>query len=307
MKTVVIVGVFTPGSSNNGISRAFSTLGWQVKHIPYRELLSSIGGEAASWGIRNVAEVFKPDLMLFCKFSGFSSDLVAECSKYAKKTCLWFMDSIDVLRGSCPEVLGHCHNTSFSIHWPGVARELSENMNIPNCYGLVEGCDEKEFYPVNPVNKYEADVSFIGTKNHRDEYIQALRDVGLVVKCYGNGYGGVVSGEEFNTVCSSSKMVLNVQTYPGLEEYFGDRIVRTLATGTLSLTLYVPGMERHFKNRKHLVWFNDVNECVEGARYYNNLDGERGRIAKEGYELFLRKYTCLEFVKNLLNIANNVN
>jgi spore maturation protein CgeB len=188
-----------------------------------------------------------------------------------------------------------------------VAQELSENMGIPNCYGLVEGCDEKEFYPVNSVKKYEADVSFIGTKNHREEYIQALKDVGLVVKCYGNGYGEVVSGEDFNAVCSSSKMVLNVQTYPGLEEYFGDRIVKTIATGTLSLTLYVPGMENHFENHKNIVWFEDIDSCVENAKLYCSLDREREEIAKNGYDLFKQRYTCLEFVKRLLEMGGIVN
>ena len=298
MKKVVIVGVFTPGSSNNGIARAFEQLGWEVKRVPYRELAQTVGFDSACWGIVSCAEAFKPDLMLFCKFNQFPPDVITECGKFANKTCLWFMDSWDIAKEQCPEVISHCKRASFSIHWPGVADEFTK-AGVENCFGLVEGCDESEFKPTEPVDKYKTDISFIGSKNHREEYVQALRDAGFEVRCYGNGYDQYVTGDDFNAVCSSSKAVLNIPTYVGAREYYGDRIVRTLATKTLSLTHYVPGMENHFNNYEHLVWFEGPEQCVEVAK--KCIDNKE--IAEQGYKLFLEKYTCVEFVKSLLFVS----
>jgi len=300
-KSIIIVGVFTEGSSNNGIVKSFRKLDWNVKTIPYRDLYSSIGIEAACWGIRNVASVFKPDLMLFCKFNGLPSEVISYCGKYAGLTCVWFMDAFNIVRPTCPELISHCHAADFSIHWPGVADEFRE-LNIKNVFGLVEGCDETEFYPVKTVSKYSSDISFIGTKNHRDVYVKALIDAGFKVKCYGAGYGEYVTGENFNAVCSSSKMVLNIPTNPGAREYFGDRIVRTLATKTISLTLNTPGLDKYFNNGEHLVWFDSVEDCVETAKKYINNEA----IAENGYKLFLNNYTCTHFVKNLLSISDSI-
>jgi spore maturation protein CgeB len=303
-KVVVIVGVFTPGSSNNGIARAFETLGWNVKKIPYRELAGSIGGGATSWAVINVVSTFKPDLVLFCKFDGgFSSDIITDCRRNAGQVCVWYMDSMETLNQSCKEVLEHCRNATFSICWPVVAKEMTE-LGVQNCYGLIEGCDETEFHPVNTDKKYESDVSYIGSKKESaDKFIDALKESGIEVRCYGNGYDEYVTGDAFNSVCCSSKIILNVGTF----NEGSDRIPRTLATGTLSLTSYVPGFEEYVEDGKHLVWFGDVEECVELAKKYIGNRKERERIAKGGYDLFINSLTCKHFVKRLLKIGDNVN
>ena len=298
MKTAVVVGVFSKGSSNNGIVRALKQLGYVVKKVPYRDVANVVGVDGASWGVVSVAEVYKPDIMIFCKFNGFDPLIVAECSGLASKTCLWFMDSFNITIES-PEIIEHARNASFSICWPGVADEFTK-LGVENCYGLVEGCDETEFYPTKPVKEFKADISFIGTKNHRHEYVEVLKGAGFNVKCYGNGYDSYVAGDDFNKVCSSSKAVLNIPTHVGEREYFGDRIVRTLATKTLSITQYVPGLERYFEHGKNLVWFfSSPEECVEVVR--DHLHNKE--ISKEGYKLFLEKYTCLDFVKQMLDIG----
>lgn len=306
-KLAVIVGVFTEGSSNNGIAEAFERIGYSVKKVPYRDIAFKLGIETTAYAIVNVAAAYKPDIMFFCKFNGMSSDILLECKKYSKKTCLWYMDSMHTLRDSCPEILSHAHNVDFSVCWPGVAKEFSE-LGIKNCFGLIETCSEKEFYPVKPIKKYSADISFIGTRNtYRDSYIDALRKEGIKVRCYGNGFDEYVTGDKFNEVCSSSKMILNIGTYNHIPYYFSDRIVRSLSTKSFSLNHYVPGFEDYFTNRKHMAWFSDVDSCVSLAKEYLNNSEERNKIAECGYRLFLDKYTCVHFVEDILSISKSLN
>lgn len=305
-KTLLIVGVFEEGSSNNGIADAFSDLGWSVKRFHYRNVVDTIGIEGLVWGMRNLVEAFYPDLTFLCKFNNIPSDFLKEITQNTT-TCLWFMDSITTLKETCPEIIGHCHNVSFSVHWPGVAKYLKE-LNIPNCYGLIETCSEKEFFPVTPEKKYKADISFIGTRNeYRDSFINALRDAGFNVKTYGDGYDEYVTGNKFNVVCSSSKAILNIGTHNDLWGYWSDRVPRSMATKTLSLNHYCPGFEDYYENFNHMVWFKTVEECVSLAKTYVGDDRERTRIANSGYEFFLNSQTCKHFVEKVLDIYGKNN
>ena len=75
-KTVLVAGVFKEGSSNIGIADAFEYHGWNVKRLHYRSILNDIGVEGLVWGMRNVVDAFKPDLIFLCKFNGVPSDFV---------------------------------------------------------------------------------------------------------------------------------------------------------------------------------------------------------------------------------------
>jgi spore maturation protein CgeB len=302
-KTILMAGVFEEGSSNVGIADAFTDLGWSVKRFHYRKVLQTIGVEGLVWGMRNLVEAFKPELTFLCKFNSVPSDFIKELTCNSM-TCLWFMDSMATLRETCPEIIGHSHNVTFSVHWPGVAKSLTE-LNVPNCYGIVETCSEKDFYPVDPLAKYKADISFIGTRNsYRDSYINALREAGFVVKAYGDDYDEYVTGDNFNAVCSSSKAILNIGTHNDVWGYWSDRIPRTLANKVLSLNHYCPGFEDYYTNFEHMVWFSSVDECVNLAKKYVNDDKERKRISESGYNLFLQEHTCKDFVEKVLRVLN---
>ena len=168
---------------------------------------------------------------------------------------------------------------------------------------MVETCSEKEFYPVKKEKRYGADISFIGTRNdYRDSYIDALRDAGFNVRTYGNGYDEYVTGDRFNAVCSSSKAVLNIGSHNDIWGYWSDRIPRTMACKTLSLNHYCPGFEDYYEHANHMIWFQTVKECVALAEIYLRDDEERKRIAKNGYEFFLKEHTCKNFVGKVLDL-----
>ena len=124
---------------------------------------------------------------------------------------------------------------------------------------------------------------------------------GFSVKCYGQGYKEHVTGDNFNAVCSSSKMILNIPTFPGAKDYFSDRLVRTLATGACSLTLKTPGMEDYFEDGKHLLMFNDVEDCTKIA---NDNVKKYKEIGNNGRVHFLNNYTCKHFVEKMLEFGN---
>lgn len=80
---------------------------------------------------------------------------------------------------------------------------------------------------------------------------------------------------------------INVKRYGLLTR----RFFRTMASGRLFLTEYCDGLESHFKNHEHLVWFNGIEEGLDLIKYYLDHDGERERIASKGRKEILLKHT----------------
>ena len=60
-----------------------------------------------------------------------------------------------------------------------------------------------------------------------------------------------------------------------------------MATGTLTLSKYIPGMEEYFINHKHLVWFDTIEECMDMIKFYLENDNEREKIGINGAKILL--------------------
>jgi spore maturation protein CgeB len=85
--------------------------------------------------------------------------------------------------------------------------------------------------------------------------------------------------------------------------YFNRRLFESVASGRLHITYYIPGMEKYFKNKEHLVWFKNANEGIKLIRFYLNNKEEREKIAKTGREFFIEKHSWpvrLKYLKQLL-------
>jgi hypothetical protein len=63
-------------------------------------------------------------------------------------------------------------------------------------------------------------------------------------------------------------------------------------------------LEKYFENGKHLVWFESPEKCVEVAEDYIKYNEPKlVEIQFEGHKLFLEKFTCLDFTKQMLEIG----
>ena len=94
-----------------------------------------------------------------------------------------------------------------------------------------------------------------------------------------------------------------------IQGYYNRRLFESVASGRLHITHYIPGMEKHFKNHEHLVWFKTVKQALDLIRYYLKNDAEREQIAKNGREFFLEHHSwkarAFQFKKILTRILNN--
>jgi len=69
------------------------------------------------------------------------------------------------------------------------------------------------------------------------------------------------------------------------------RKIRSIFSGRAHVSSYIPGMEDHFENGKHLLWFTEVDEGIEHIRRLLKDRPLRERMARECLKLAMDKFT----------------
>lgn len=112
--------------------------------------------------------------------------------------------------------------------------------------------------------------------------------------------------DQFVQVCRSSAIMLGINTLNSVELYFSNRTFLTLASGGFHLTEYVPCLEELFENRRHLVWYHSVEECLQLIAYYLKRPAARARIAEQGREFTRRRYGMRRQLNAILDLLMNL-
>lgn len=303
-KTVAIVGVLDKyGSTNVFQAKAFMNRGYRVIPVNYRTLIEKYGKRNAQATIYEIAARQKPALMLFSKCNGLDSVLIGKCGQHVK-TWLWFMDGLRTL-SHIPEMQGHAQMAEFvSATGRGVCKVLNQATQ-DTVYQIMEGIDPEFYYPVRRMPGYEADVSFIGTKNpEREHYVNLLRDNGFNVQAYGSGFdGGEVHGGMFNAVCGSSKVMLALSVEHDTEDYFSDRIFRYGACGSFVIHKHSPAMDKRFVHGEDLWYFRTDEELVEAVSTALDETEQRQTMSESLRNKVLSNHTWYHVIDEIIRIA----
>ncbi|MCB2187967.1 MAG: glycosyltransferase [Deltaproteobacteria bacterium] len=183
------------------------------------------------------------------------------------------------------------------------------NLRHPGRYHYLPcPADPGVFHPVAGEARY--DVVFIGNNNNpsRRELLGRLAARGNLVVA-GEGWEGSglqalppVHGEDFARLVGASRILLGLmgEEWSGLAAYFSNRLVNTLACEGFLIQRYTPGLEQVFHNREHLVWYQSEEELGELIDHYLAHPEERQRIARQGRELVLSRYTYDRAVEAML-------
>ncbi len=295
---IVFCGVLnTCGSTNISMAISFMKQGFKILPINYRTIILTYGISYFNRYLIDIVKTRKPELVIFSKCNGISSELVKECNKYSK-TWLWNMDSRSTI-SYCPEVIQHARYANFSSCTCKETAKWFESLGVKKCHVIFEGVDPTLYKPYNM--KKSNIISFIGTKTaERDKFKRLLEDNKVENKFYGPGYTEEVYPEEFCKICSSSKAMLSLNTHNNIPDYFSDRLFRYMAckapvihwdsTGTLS---------KYFVDKKEILYFEDEQKLLQLLKKDINLK----EIAENGYKKVLAKYTWDNTINNILTIS----
>ena len=180
-----------------------------------------------------------------------------------------------------------------------MAKWFNEQTNVKGHY-LPAGVYKEECLYEQTTTK--RDVIFVGSKRYHSEWQYRTKLVDWLERTYRDrfehyGNGGIknVRGIALNNLYWSTKVVvgdtlcLNFK-YP---DYWSDRIYETLGRGGFLIHPYVPGIEKEFFDKKHVVFYEYGNfqQLKELIDYYLINDEERETIRKAGHELVKNNYT----------------
>lgn len=158
---------------------------------------------------------------------------------------------------------------------------------------------EECFYKPSTIKR---DLVFVGSKKYHPEWQYRTKLVNWLEDTYGNrfehyGNGGIknIRGMALNKLYWTTKVVVGDTlclnfNYP---DYWSDRIYETLGRGGFLIHPYIPGIEKEFIDKKHVVFYEYGNfkQLKELIDYYIVNDEERETIRKAGHELVKNNYT----------------
>jgi len=238
------------------------------------------------------------DLVLFSKTDTVDYTVLTEVNKYAP-TWYFFMDAMDqALRINA---VAYALRTSFaSATFSDVTNYFREAG--ANAHWITQGVDTEFFRPKEVPKIY--DVVFAGTKTTgRLRHINALRNAGISVICFGEGWENKpVYQDELVDIYRKSRIVLNF-CRPGTG--FSIRVFQVMGTGAFMLSEYCPDLERFFKKEEHLDWFKDEKELTEIIKDYLADEEAVRRIAKSGCAHVHRNYSWESVMRKIIDISED--
>jgi hypothetical protein len=176
---------------------------------------------------------------------------------------------------------------------------FNSNTSVKGHY-LPAGVYDKEctYTPAIPTEE----VIFVGSKTYHPEWPYRPKLINFLSQVYGkrfNLYGreGVkmVRGQELNNLYASTKVVVGDTLCPDFAypDYWSDRIYETIGRGGFLIHPYIPGLEKEFEDKKHVVFYeyNNLDQLKQLIDYYLEHDEEREQIRRAGHELVKNSYT----------------
>jgi glycosyltransferase involved in cell wall biosynthesis len=170
---------------------------------------------------------------------------------------------------------------------------FNEHTNVKGVY-LQAAVFDQEVYKA-PRRDFYYPVIFVGASVYHKEWpyrqklIQYLANTFRGFRHIGpGGKIGVVRGQQLNLVYAESKVVVGDSLCLNFDYpyYWSDRVYETIGRGGFIIHPYIKGMEEHFEDKKHLVFykFDDFEDLGNKIDYYLSHDEEREKIRQQGFE-----------------------
>ena len=180
-----------------------------------------------------------------------------------------------------------------------MAKWFNENTNVRGHYLPAAVFDQECSYsPKQP----EHEVIFVGSKNYHAEWQYRPKLINWLENTYRNSFElwggqgkGIVRGNSLNKLYAATKVVVGDSLCPKFNypDYWSDRVYETMGRGGFIIHPYISGMEKHFTDKKHLVFynFNNFEQLKNLIDYYLAHPEEAETIRKAGFNHVKNNHT----------------
>ncbi len=265
--------------------------------------------QADKWA-QNHSESFQPDI-IFIYSRDIPPGVLQHISASSIKTVLYYEDMSSEIS---PSLIQMGKQVDFFLATNKGLIDEYRQAGVVNPIYFVGACDRYDHRPRKPLLPiWKSDIAFIGRARPNETRVSLTRKLSkqFNVKVYGKSWGEfeikatlkTVTPRSYGLICAGAKILLGADITSEVEGYWSNRLWLTLGCGGFFLTQYVKGMEKYFENKKHLVWYNNEQECLTLATEYLARPRERRRIAREGYRLVHEHHTFHHFVDRVTSLC----
>ncbi|HBG60268.1 MAG: hypothetical protein A2Y03_05345 [Omnitrophica WOR_2 bacterium GWF2_38_59] len=262
-----------------------------------------------------------PDVCLFVGGGAFKTQVFKDIQDLNVKSILLTTDPLNSLYTE------HISKNAFyfdHIFYSGTeAKTLLDKLGYYNSSWLPFACSPNFHKPVllnDEENKiYKKDIAFVGSYyKNREQVFESIADLNLGI--WGPSWSKVnkssklavkaidtrLNYTEWIKIYSAAKIVVVSHYNDGKTPCFqaSPKIFEALACKSFLLVDKQKDVLDIFKDRKHLVFFEDPNDLRQKILYYLDSDKERSFIAENGYKEVLMSHTYKRRIEDLLKIID---
>ena len=292
--------------------RAFNRAGHKTLLIDDKRANRLLGRKLAQRWALSKTRRFKPDFVFLGKCHGLEIDTVRTILA-GRPNAMWYHDPQWYKSTYRPDIahivaVGKLTQTFFVSGFEAEWKALG----LPAKF--LPSAADRDIRPQPAKKEWASDVSFIGTgydPARANFLIRVAQKYDL--KTWGKGWrewkdavhwtGRAVEGEDFATVCSSSKICLgiNPDRAKGGSTYTSDRTWMVILAGGFYLGHGTPGLTSMLREGDHCAWYKDLESCLAQCSYYLENAAQRERIRREGQGFVRQYHTFDQRIHNLLS------
>jgi len=313
--TVLAIGLYgrikiEPGYHEDGQLRAFKQLG--IPCIPFD--VESISDADAIHKLSKLIRKHQPDIILIDHKKGLKiwSDIKKSIKLDSCISVYWMCDGRKVEGVKSP----YFTKVKEPIMAPSDLKGLVDFIFISdayrideyrvgfetdNVYWMPQACTPKFMHKIATTEIY--DMTFAGSiaetlvHEGRENIIKSVSSVCKV---------NVIDNKKIDTpkIYSQSKLVLGMSNF----NYYlttSNRFFVGMGCGACMMFPYFPGIDLLVENKRHLVWWHDIDELKANIKYYLRNNDERKEIQKNAEILAHEKHTYVNRIQNMLDIIDN--
>ena len=102
------------------------------------------------------------------------------------------------------------------------------------------------------------------------------------------------------------KFCLNIHSDFDKNNNINARVYEALSSGCLLFNEKNNTMSKIFKDKKHVIYYNSENDLLNKLNYFKKNPKESYKIAKNGNDLFRKKYQSSKRLKDFIKILHNI-
>lgn len=184
----------------------------------------------------------------------------------------------------------------LQVSWDQASSEFHDLLPpLPNFIKLWAPQDETLYYPAL---SYSYEVTFLGSRYYplRQNLLEELTQrMPRQLHVAGGQREGKLSPAEYARQIRESKIILNLPHHPLGFWQLKSRVMEALASRCLVIELQNPATSQLLEPSKDYVAASSIEDMVDRANFFLNHPELADKIARNGYETYLAKYTARHY------------